>query len=50
VPLQLRYARKNEEFDLRRAFATLDVNNDSKIDADDLGSFFSKLGHKLKKV
>ena len=47
---QLKYARKNEEFELRRAFLKLDKNNDNKIDAEELAAFFSSLGHKVKKV
>ena len=47
---QLKYARKNEEYELRRAFLKLDKNNDDQIDADELAAFFSSLGHKVKKV
>ena len=47
---QLKYARKNEEFELRRAFLKLDKNNDNKIDADELAACFNSLGHKVKKV
>ncbi len=47
---QLKYARKNEEFELRRAFLKLDKNNDNKIDAEELAAFFGSLGHKVKKV
>ena len=50
VPRQLKYARKNEEFELRRAFVKLDMNNDNKIDADELAAFINSLGHRLKKV
>lgn len=48
--VQLRYAQKTEESDLRRAFAALNVDGDNKIDVDDLAAFLNGLNHKLKKV
>ena len=44
-----RFARKNEEDDLRRAFDFLDRKKDGVIDEDDLSQVFMSLGHKTKK-
>lgn len=44
-----RFARKNEEDDLRRAFDFLDRKKDGIIDEDDLSQVFLSLGHKTKK-
>lgn len=44
-----RFARKNEEDDLRRAFDFLDRKKDGKIDEDDLTQVFMSLQHKTKK-
>jgi hypothetical protein len=44
-----RFARKNEEDDLRRAFEFLDRKKDGLIDEDDLNQVFMSLGHKTKK-
>lgn len=48
--MQERFARKNEVTDLRRAFELLDSKRDGHIDAEELGEYFQRLGHKLKKV
>ena len=48
--MQERFARKNEVVELRRAFDLLDSRKDGHIDAEELGEFFQRLGHKLKKV
>mmetsp|Transcript_50693 Transcript_50693/g.162283 ORF Transcript_50693/g.162283 Transcript_50693/m.162283 type:complete len:185 (+) Transcript_50693:230-784(+) len=45
-----RYAKKNEEADLRRAFEKLDVKGDNKIDADELKQVFAELNHTTKKA
>ena len=44
-----RFARKNEEDDLRRAFDFLDRKKDGKIDEDDLTQVFMSLQHRTKK-
>ncbi len=44
-----RYARKNEEDELERAFRTIDKKGDDKIDADELNQLFLALGHKAKR-
>jgi calmodulin len=44
-----RFARKNEEDDLRRAFDFLDRKKDGIVDEDDLNQVFLSLGHKTKK-
>ena len=44
-----RFARKNEEDDLRRAFDVLDRKKDGLIDEDDLSQVFMSLGHRTKK-
>ena len=48
--LQERFARKNEAVELRRAFDALDFKRDGKLDAQELGQLFNKLGHSLRKV
>lgn len=45
-----RFARKNEVVDLRRAFEMLDSKRDGHVDAEELGEYFARLGHKQKKV
>ncbi len=42
-----RYARKNEQDELERAFRTIDKKGDNKIDADELNQLFLALGHKV---
>ena len=42
-----RYARKNEQDELERAFRTIDKKGDDKIDADELNQLFLALGHKV---
>ncbi len=44
-----RYARKNEEDELERAFRTIDKKGDDKIDSDELNQLFLALGHKAKR-
>lgn len=44
-----RYARKNEQDELERAFRTIDKKGDNKIDADELNQLFLALGHKAKR-
>lgn len=44
-----RYARKNEQDELERAFRTIDKKGDDKIDADELHQLFLALGHKPKR-
>ena len=44
-----RFARKNEEDDLRRAFDVLDCKKDGVIDEEDLNHVFTSLGHRTKK-
>lgn len=43
-----RYARKNEQDELERAFRTIDKKGDNKIDADELNQLFLALGHKVR--
>ncbi|KAK9828345.1 hypothetical protein WJX74_010159 [Apatococcus lobatus] len=40
-----RFARKNEAAELKRAFDAIDGKKDGKIDQDELGRLFIKLGH-----
>lgn len=44
-----RYARKNEQDELERAFRTIDKKGDNKIDPDELNQLFLALGHKAKR-
>lgn len=44
-----RYARKNEQDELERAFRTIDKNGDRFIDAAELEQLFLTLGHKPKR-
>lgn len=44
-----RYARKNEQNELERAFNTIDIKGDKKIDAEELTELFMRLGHKPKR-
>ncbi len=44
-----RYARKNEQDELERAFRTIDKKGDNKIDADELNQLFLALGHKVRR-
>lgn len=48
--MQERYSRKTEAAELRRAFTILDAKGDDRIDADELGRLFRRLGHKEKRV
>uniref|UniRef100_A0A7R9VD05 EF-hand domain-containing protein n=1 Tax=Chlamydomonas euryale TaxID=1486919 RepID=A0A7R9VD05_9CHLO len=41
-----RYARKNEQDELERAFRTIDKDGDARIDAEELNQLFKALGHK----
>lgn len=43
-----RYARKNEQDELERAFRTIDKNGDARIDAEELNQLFKALGHKVR--
>mmetsp|Transcript_6624 Transcript_6624/g.26982 ORF Transcript_6624/g.26982 Transcript_6624/m.26982 type:complete len:88 (+) Transcript_6624:227-490(+) len=45
-----RFARRNEEEELRKAFERLDSTGDGKIDAEELFSLFKWLNHKTSKV
>mmetsp|Transcript_14370 Transcript_14370/g.62392 ORF Transcript_14370/g.62392 Transcript_14370/m.62392 type:complete len:87 (+) Transcript_14370:162-422(+) len=45
-----RFARRNEEEELRKAFDRLDSTGDGKIDAEELFSLFKWLNHKTSKV
>mmetsp|Transcript_14372 Transcript_14372/g.62396 ORF Transcript_14372/g.62396 Transcript_14372/m.62396 type:complete len:90 (+) Transcript_14372:226-495(+) len=47
---QERFARRNEEEELRKAFDRLDSTGDGKIDAEELFSLFKWLNHKTSKV
>ena len=42
-----RYARKNEQEALERAFTAIDKNGDGRIDAEELSALFMALGHKV---
>eukprot|EP00955_Chlamydomonas_euryale_P114260 366262-Chlamydomonas_euryale.AAC.6 len=42
-----RYARKNEQDELERAFRTIDKDGDARIDAEELNQLFKALGHKV---
>jgi hypothetical protein len=42
-----RYARKNEQDELERAFRTIDKSCDARIDATELNELFKALGHKV---
>mmetsp|Transcript_6627 Transcript_6627/g.26987 ORF Transcript_6627/g.26987 Transcript_6627/m.26987 type:complete len:107 (+) Transcript_6627:227-547(+) len=44
-----RFARRNEEEELRKAFERLDSTGDGKIDAEELFSLFKWLNHKTSK-
>lgn len=44
-----RYARKNEQDELERAFRTIDKKGDNLIDNDELNQLFLALGHKAKR-
>mmetsp|Transcript_10470 Transcript_10470/g.43354 ORF Transcript_10470/g.43354 Transcript_10470/m.43354 type:complete len:171 (-) Transcript_10470:2751-3263(-) len=44
-----RFARRNEEEELRKAFDRLDSTGDGKIDAEELFSLFKWLNHKTSK-
>ncbi|MEW5299884.1 MAG: hypothetical protein WDW38_011607 [Sanguina aurantia] len=44
-----RYARKNEQAELERAFDTIDNKHDKKIDSEELNELFIRLGHKAKR-
>lgn len=44
-----RYARKNEEGELERAFNTIDSKRDGFIDQEELSQLFVALGHKPKR-
>jgi calmodulin len=46
---QERFARKNEEEELRKAFERLDARGDGKIDAEELFRLFQRLDHKASK-
>ena len=46
---QERYAKKNETEELRRAFEIMDSKKDGKVDAEELSTLFTQLGHKCKK-
>jgi hypothetical protein len=47
---QERFSRKTEAADLTRAFTLLDAKGDGKVDANELGMLFRRLGHKEKRV
>ena len=47
---QERFARKNEAAELKRAFDAIDGKKDGKIDQDELGRLFIKLGHTTRLV
>lgn len=42
-----RYARKNEQDELERAFRTIDKSGDNRIDHQELQELFLALGHKV---
>uniref|UniRef100_A0A7S0V8N5 EF-hand domain-containing protein n=1 Tax=Polytomella parva TaxID=51329 RepID=A0A7S0V8N5_9CHLO len=44
-----RYARKNEQDELERAFNTIDKKGDRKIDPEELTQLFQELGHVPKR-
>lgn len=44
--LQIRYARKHEEVELRKAFDQIDFKRDDMIDAEELEQLFDMMGHK----
>lgn len=44
-----RYARKNEQNELERAFHTIDKKGDMRIDAEELTQLFLELGHEPKR-
>lgn len=44
-----RYARKNEQAELERAFRTIDKKGDNQIDPDELRQLFVELNHKAKR-
>lgn len=47
---QERFARKNEAAELKRAFDAIDGKKDGKIDQEELGRLFIKLGHTTRLV
>lgn len=44
-----RYARKNEQNELERAFRTIDKKGDMRIDPEELTQLFQELGHEPKR-